>query len=136
MTIRKQLFLTFFVAFIILGGILTFSIIENMQATERTDEFEKSHIQRLLLTEQLKLDVVQVQQWLTDISATRGQDGLNDGFEVAETYAADFEQTIEELKKLISSNEAQNFDQISGDFQNYYETGQKMAQAYIDGGPE
>ena len=32
---------------------------------------------------ELKLSVVQVQQWLTDISATRGLDGLNDGFDEA-----------------------------------------------------
>jgi methyl-accepting chemotaxis protein len=32
----------------------------------------------------LKLTVVQVQQWLTDISATRGMNGLNDGFDETE----------------------------------------------------
>ena len=29
----------------------------------------------------MQREVVQVQQWLTDISATRGQDGLADGFD-------------------------------------------------------
>ena len=29
----------------------------------------------------IEMDVVQVQQWLTDISATRAKDGLNDGFD-------------------------------------------------------
>ena len=36
---------------------------------------------------ELKLHVVQVQQWLTDISATRGLDGLNDGFDQAAEHA-------------------------------------------------
>src|ERR1700759_902848 len=31
-------------------------------------------------------DVVQVQQFLSDISATRGQDGLDDGFEEAKQF--------------------------------------------------
>ena len=42
------------------------------------------------IARQMKLDVVQVQQWLTDISATRGLDGLDDGFDEAEaTLSAD-----------------------------------------------
>ena len=31
----------------------------------------------------LEMNVVQIQQWLTDISATRALDGLNDGIEKA-----------------------------------------------------
>ena len=42
----------------------------------------------------LKLAVVEVQQWLTDISATRGLDGLDDGFTEAEANAALFTQII------------------------------------------
>src|SRR5690242_20106348 len=38
--------------------------------------------------DEVKFDVVQVQQWLTDVSATRGLDGLNDGFDKAESFAA------------------------------------------------
>ena len=36
------------------------------------------------IARQMKLDAVQIQQWLTDISATRAQDGLDDGFDEAE----------------------------------------------------
>lgn len=32
---------------------------------------------------QAKLNVIQVQQFLSDVSATRGQDGLDDGFKLA-----------------------------------------------------
>ena len=38
----------------------------------------------------IKLDVVQVQQFLTDVSATRGQDGFDDGFKEAEKFAKRF----------------------------------------------
>lgn len=41
-----------------------------------------------------KLDVVQVQQFLSDVSATRGQDGLDDGFAKAEEFAAKFRTDI------------------------------------------
>ena len=39
----------------------------------------------------IALDVVQVQQFLSDISATRAQDGLDDGFKDAQRFADKFE---------------------------------------------
>jgi len=32
----------------------------------------------------MEMQIIQIQQWLTDISATRGQDGLDDGYTEAE----------------------------------------------------
>jgi len=82
----------------------------------------------------LKLSVVQVQQWLTDISATRGLDGLNDGFDEAENYAVLFKQTLQKLIDLDPANE-QRYQAMLPIFDAYYETGKKMAQAYIEDGP-
>lgn len=85
--------------------------------------------------DELKLDVVQVQQWLTDISATRGAKGFDDGFNKAENYAKDVERVLGELKDK-NPESASELDSIQKSFKPYYETGKKMAQAYIDGGPE
>src|SRR5262245_26922828 len=41
--------------------------------------------------QKLKYHTVQVQQFLTDISATRGLNGLNDGFDEAAEHAKSFE---------------------------------------------
>ena len=84
---------------------------------------------------QLKLAVVQVQQWLTDISATRALDGLNDGFKEAEKYAQQFHVMIEELKVLDPANVGR-YESMLPKFEDYYNVGKKMAQAYIDQGPE
>jgi len=83
---------------------------------------------------QLKLSVVQVQQWLTDISATRGLDGLNDGFDEAENNAKIFRQLIEELTILDAAN-AERYQAMLPVFNAYYETGKGMAQSYVDEGP-
>jgi Methyl-accepting chemotaxis protein len=85
--------------------------------------------------DELKLDVVQVQQWLTDISATRGAKGFDDGFDKAENYAKDVERVLGEIKER-NPESANELDNIQKSFKPYYETGKKMAQAYIDGGPE
>lgn len=96
----------------------------------------------------VKLSVVQVQQWLTDISATRGLDGLNDGFDEAEKNADIFYGLINELKILNDQNieyydrsllegmDTNKFlDGMQDKFDTYFEVGKTMAQAYIDEGP-
>lgn len=97
-----------------------------MIAEKQMPVFDNAH--------RLKLTVIQVQQWLTDISATRGKDGLNDGFDEAENYAVMFRQIIAELSELDSDN-APRYQAMLPVFESYYETGKKMAQAYIDEGP-
>ncbi len=87
----------------------------------------------------IQLDVVQVQQWLTDISATRGRDGLNDGFDEAEAYASKLQTDVAEAKDLAIAlgltDVSGLLDAVSERFGPYYETGRKMARAYIDQGP-
>lgn len=83
---------------------------------------------------ELKLSVVQVQQWLTDISATRARDGLNDGFDEAEKNAVLFKKLIGELAALDTVN-ADHHRAMLPVFNAYYEVGKKMAQSYIDEGP-
>lgn len=91
------------------------------------------------LAEQMSRDTIQVQQWLTDISATRGQDGLDDGFAEAQksyqsfmTGLSKFEQMFQEENESAALNESHS---LRTKFTTYYETGKKMAQAYIDEGP-
>lgn len=93
-----------------------------------------------LLVKDIKLNVIQVQQWLTDISATRGLDGLNDGYDKAAENAKDFHENI---KKALALAEELKLEKIreglkaaEAAFPAYYETGKKMAAAYIEGGSE
>ena len=98
-------------------------------------EMNTKYVATISETDKLKLDVVQVQQWLTDISATRGAEGFDDGFSEAEKYAQDLKVTIKKLKQINRENVTE-IEKIEKSFEPYYETGKKMAKAYIDGGPE
>jgi methyl-accepting chemotaxis protein len=91
------------------------------------------------LAEKMNRDVIQVQQWLTDISATRGLDGLDDGFKEAEVSyqsllsgLAKFEEMYREEQDSAS---LQMIKDLKIKIDNYYVTGQNMAQAYVDQGP-
>jgi len=87
----------------------------------------------------INFDVVQVQQWLTDISATRGQDGLNDGFDKAEEFARKFNMDMATAlglsRKMNMGDLTRILNSISANFPAYYETGKKMARRYVDLGP-
>ncbi|MBN2082042.1 methyl-accepting chemotaxis protein [bacterium] len=82
----------------------------------------------------MKMAVVQVQQWCTDISATRGLDGYNDGLDKAAEWAAEFQKATDALLAL-HPDEQPAIDELLAAFTPYYETGQQMAQAYIELGP-
>ena len=82
----------------------------------------------------IHLNVVQVQQWLSDLSATRGLDGLDDGFDKAAQHADLVRQHIASAKLLDSAHSAQ-YDQFIDSFEDFYRSGKHMAQAYVDKGP-
>lgn len=91
------------------------------------------------IARQMKLDVVQIQQWLSDISATRAQDGLDDGFDEAEKSSQSFKKGLAQFRDMYTSeNDQQSLQKLrvlEDAFEKYYQVGKTMAQAYIKGGP-
>ena len=89
-------------------------------------------------SQQIKLNVVQVQQFLSDIGATRGEDGLDDGLKEAEKNYKELLKTIEAEKSLALKNKenviVKVLDEIKMASVVYYETGTKMANLYIKEG--
>jgi methyl-accepting chemotaxis protein len=83
----------------------------------------------------IKYDVNQVWQWLSDISATRAAEGFDDGFDEAERYANQFRENVAALAELHPDNR-QALEELSESFERFYSKGQWMAQQYIDGGPK
>ncbi|MBK1718739.1 methyl-accepting chemotaxis protein [Thiocystis violacea] len=82
-----------------------------------------------------KINVIQIQQWLTDISATRGLDGLDDGFDKARAYyeraQANIDQLAEQRDDLALAPE-----DLRRALKDYYDTGNRMARLYVEQGPE
>lgn len=134
MTLKKRFILLtgLLVSIIIILGIIQLS--GNQTQVNQATRFAEVDVPILNKAHELKLSVVQVQQWLTDISATRGRDGLNDGFDEAESNAKNFRALIAELQTL-DSEQADRYQAMLPVFDAYYSTGKQMAQAYIDDGP-
>ena len=129
----KFLLFGFILGFLLIGQIgLIFAYISS--ASDAMKHFAVVETPILNKAHELKLAVVQVQQWLTDIGATHGQDGLDDGFEEAENSARRFGDLLRELLALDGAN-SQRYRAMEPAFAAYYETGQRMARAYIEQGP-
>lgn len=136
MNIRTKLLITFLFIFVVLGATEIYSVFQISQSTETLKNVKDESLQKALKAEQLKLNVVEVQQWLTDISATRALDGLDDGFELAEEHAQSFRAIIDDLKEIGTASEINELEQFQQDFEDYYQMGIEMAEAYIQHGTE
>jgi methyl-accepting chemotaxis protein len=128
-------------AWILLGCITTILIIGitlswtyNSSLRDTTNELVDQDYQFQLTVLDLQLNIVQVQQWLTDISATRGLDGLDDGFSEAEKHAKQARSLIAQASALDNMDSA-FYQSLLATFNTYYKTGIKMADLYITQGP-
>ncbi|HNQ92706.1 MAG TPA: methyl-accepting chemotaxis protein [Alphaproteobacteria bacterium] len=110
------------------------------QTAGKADQALGEYFDLGLVIKDIKFDVVQVQQWLTDISATRAMDGLNDGKDKAAEFAGLFAEDVKKARglavKLQLKDVSTALDDIEMAFPPYYKTGQKMADSYIAYGPE
>lgn len=115
---------------------------ERARAAEAArDERVSMTMNELIATQkQIQLDTVQVQQFLTDVSATRGLNGLDDGWKHAADNAQAFRRDVARAKALSAQMGApalaNDLETVNEKFDAYYETGQRMAHAYVDKGPE
>jgi methyl-accepting chemotaxis protein len=107
--------------------------IKNTNVKNLTENFE--HYQN---THEIKLEIVQIQQFFSDISATRGEDGLNDGLRQAHNHFQNLQRILKIEKQRAVDNKhvevATKLDEIEVAATDYYSAGTKMADLYIKGG--
>lgn len=92
-----------------------------------------------LTAKDMEINVTQVQQFLSDISATRAMDGTSNGFKDAEIHYNNFIADLAKFEQMYAAekdlNSLESCKLIKADFNAFYANGVKMAHAYIDGGP-
>ncbi len=110
-------------------------LVEERRVTASLEDLVDHDVVLMDKAHQLNLAVVQVQQWLSDISATRGRDGLNDGLDEAAAQAKRFHELLDELIRIDPDNRA-SYERMLQPFEQYYAVGQRMAKAYVEGGPD
>ncbi len=90
------------------------------------------------LVGEIRFDVVQIQQWFSDLSATRGEDGLDDGdekaFEFADKLKKDLAAAREIARRLGDPTLLARLDAVEKRAPVYVEQGARMARAYVERG--
>ena len=110
------------------------------QVASRISEIQSRHLEVLGLLSSLEKDIIQIQQYLTDVSATRGQNGLQKGFLMAERHYRDLQRRLDTLERLCRLQGDQTCLQTVAELKEevppYYQTGRLMARLYVQAGPE
>ncbi len=90
----------------------------------------------VLAYHQLERSVLKMQKWITHICATRAEAGYNEGFVRAEKYFNTAKEDLAKLKELFKNNpvELQRISELENAIAHYYEIGDEVAKAYIEGG--
>lgn len=138
--IRGQLILGFLVVVFLPANTVGYTVFSLRVIERATSRAANQLFPQAISLMELELDVIQIQQRLTDISATRATPGYDDGFKEAAGYYDHAVATIEELlsyyEAAADSEAGRKLEQIRIRLDDFYEVGRRMAQAYIDGGPE
>ncbi|QLF71029.1 HAMP domain-containing protein [Peteryoungia desertarenae] len=97
-------------------------------------------LQLVRLQKGIELDIVGTQESLTDIAATQGKDGLDDGFTLAAESVKALREKVQAVKQLATElGEPEIATQIAkteAEFLAFYDAGKAMAEKYVAGGPE
>src|SRR5665811_1843986 len=90
LSIGKKLGYTFGIILLGLAIITIISSVFNREIVRKAQITKNKSAHFTILAKVAKISVIQVQQWIPDISATRGAAGFDDGFKVAENNAKVF----------------------------------------------
>lgn len=134
LNLSQQFAGAFSIIIAILLGLITFNLVNFNKAVVSSRQVREESAKFAITAKELQKNVVQVQQFLTDVSATHD----SAGYQEAKQNAEEFYSHISEFEKMFKNeNDAENLKmvaEIRSSFDNFYKLGQEMAQAYIDKG--
>ncbi|MBI5875048.1 MAG: HAMP domain-containing protein [Deltaproteobacteria bacterium] len=90
----------------------------------------------LIAADKMAFNAVQVQQFLTDVSATHDTDAYKEAEEAARDFKEDVGKFREMFKRENDTVSLKKLDELETDFNHFYEVGKQMANTYITQGLE
>ncbi|MFA5234666.1 MAG: methyl-accepting chemotaxis protein [Sulfurimonas sp.] len=127
---------------VIVVGVLLLTTVTNYKSMSVIEEHSNEQSQEVLPNLfdflELQLNVIQVQQWLTDVSATRAEEGFDDGYSEAGKYFMNANTVLERLikahKELGEDEMVRELEGFKVDLQEYYVIAVEMANTYVNSG--
>ncbi|MGN7611708.1 bacteriohemerythrin [Magnetococcales bacterium HHB-1] len=116
------------------GGLMVWLAVDRVE--ENTEFIKDTALPMLVEVDNMVMATIDVQQWLTDVSATREVGGYED----AKAAVKDFQKGVEVFRQFYQKSDQSDrlrfLTELEGAFEQLYQTGDKMAQAYIKEGVE
>lgn len=85
----------------------------------------------MLTAEHMVLDVAEVQQWLTDVGATRDRSGYINAERHATTFMSGLEIFKAHYLRINDQEQVDELERLGKRFQSFYAQGKRMAEAYV-----
>ncbi len=138
LTLKNELSIVFGIIIVLIISMTAVTFIQSTECETQLDEIQTKIMPLTMSYQKLEKDVIQIQQWLTDISATRAMNGFDDGFEQAEMYYKNAVGVIDSISGASASTDERTEDlyELKKSLNSFYAFGKEMAQTYIDFGPE
>ncbi|MDD2881545.1 MAG: methyl-accepting chemotaxis protein [Rhodoferax sp.] len=109
------------------------------QVRHSLTQVSEQSVQYALLATAVDKNVVQIQQFLSDVSATQGKDGLDDGFKNAQANFDELNAGLAKFEKYFTGRDdaasVKLVQTLKTDAASYFAIGNTMAQAFVAGGP-
>jgi methyl-accepting chemotaxis protein len=129
----------FAVLLLLMVGVATITFVTARGVSARAEHARVESAVFAGIAQRMKLDAIQIQQWLTDVSATRGLDGLADGFDKAGQARASFVAGLGKFRDMYrrenDTARLQKLDELEKKLDAYHALGTTMAKAYVAEGP-
>lgn len=122
---------------LIIIGLISILVFTTFSGNSINDNVEQEHMYTsptLMKSLELQLNIIQIQQWLTDISATKAKPGFDDGFDMAKEHYDTSLILLDELSSLGMDDN--DISDLKERIDSIYNTGVTMANLYINEGTE
>jgi methyl-accepting chemotaxis protein len=136
MRIAAKLAMGFGLLIAIMVVIVLFSFIKLNKAGDNSEHVANESIPFAIVAENMKFDSTQVWQWLTDVSATHERGGYEEAEDAAKSFKDGLEQFRAMFREENDSAALRQMDELESAFDDFYEVGNRMAEAYIVEGIE
>lgn len=114
--------------------VLVITDLVNYSYTEQNlTEIKNSYLPKALSSSTMAYQIVNVQQFLTDVAATHESAGLADARTISENFKTELTYYRGHLKDDLTKQE---LDAIENTFDQFYKNGKRMAFSFIDNGIE
>lgn len=131
---KTRILLGFLSLIIMMAVIISVSLAQFSKAQQNSAELNNTIMPIAMSAESMAVDVIQVQQFLTDVSATHNPEGYKD----ADAVAADFKKRMAQLlaSGSVTATHKEKLAKLDAAFDKFYAQGKRMASAYIGQGIE